>query len=209
MTTPARAPAERWLLPSTILPDGDRRELWIADGRFSTAPVDGAERLPGKFALPGLVDAHAHLALAPAAGGTIESSSHRSGLDRDAGVLLVRDVGAPRSVTLELRPDPTLPRFQVAGRWHARRDRFFPDWHDPVEPEELIEAAAAEVRAGARWVKVLADWREPELTYDPSCSAGSPRRCTRPAPGSPSTASGAGSARSSMPGWIRSSTGAR
>ena len=87
MTIP-RSP-ERWSLPATLLPDGTRRDLWIADGRFSATPVDGAQPLPGRFALPGLVDAHAHLALAPVAGGTIESVLASLHADRDAGVLLV------------------------------------------------------------------------------------------------------------------------
>ncbi len=168
MTATSRDPAGRWRLPATVLPEGDAIDLWIADGRLSTAPVDGAELLPGRFVLPGLVDAHAHLALAPGPGDdvTLDRVVASLRLNRDAGVLLVRDVGAPQSITLMLGVDPTLPRFQVAGRWLARKDRFFPQWHDPVEPDELIQAAAAEIRAGARWVKVLADWRSPGLTYE-------------------------------------------
>ena len=52
-----------WKLQPIHLPDGDERDLWTDSGRFTATPVDGAAPLPGRFALPGLVDAHAHLAL--------------------------------------------------------------------------------------------------------------------------------------------------
>ena len=44
-----------------LLPEGDQRDLWVLDGRFTREPVDDAAPLPGRFALPGLVDAHAHM----------------------------------------------------------------------------------------------------------------------------------------------------
>jgi imidazolonepropionase-like amidohydrolase len=153
-----------------LLPEDDARDLWIDGERLTTRPVTGAELLPGRFALAGLVDAHAHLALAPAeaSGIPLETVLASLRLNRDAGVLLVRDVGAPESITLRLHDGPGLPRYQVAGRWHARKDRFFEEWHDPVEPDDLLAAATAEIRAGARWIKVLADWSTPELSYPSS-----------------------------------------
>jgi imidazolonepropionase-like amidohydrolase len=75
-------------------------------------------------------------------------------------------VGAPHAVTLHLASDPTLPRLQAAGRWLAPSGRFYPSLHEPVAPDALIQAALAEVAAGARWVKVIADWSGPELSYD-------------------------------------------
>jgi len=160
----------RYRLPPRVLPEDEARDLWVDCGRLTTRPLTDAELLPGRFALAGLVDAHAHLALAPADGSatSLETVLASLRLNRDAGVLLVRDVGAPQSVTLRLEADPALPRYQVAGRWHARKDRFFEQWHDPVEPDELLAAAIAEIHAGARWIKVLADWRAPELTYPPA-----------------------------------------
>jgi len=159
-------PRERWKLPPTVLPDGDERDLWIADGSFSVAPVERAEILPGHFALPGLVDAHAHFALVdhePA-----DAAVAAAGLRTVAGqgVLFVRDLGAPDSVTLDIAPDPALPRLIAAGRWLAPRGRFFEPYHDPVPPEALVSAALAEVERGARWIKVVADWTTPELSYD-------------------------------------------
>jgi len=44
-------PRERWRPPPTVLPDGDERDLWIARGRITVAPVEQAEILPGRFVL--------------------------------------------------------------------------------------------------------------------------------------------------------------
>jgi imidazolonepropionase-like amidohydrolase len=157
---------ERWRLPGVILPEGERRDLWAVDGKLSSAPVDGAKRLPGRYTLPGLVDAHAHLTLGPALRhlGTTGATEALRQL-RDQGVLAVRDVGAPHSATLSMAPDPTLPLLQVAGRWLAPPGRFYPSLHEPVTSDALIEAALTEVAAGAHWVKVVADWTGPELSY--------------------------------------------
>ncbi len=158
---------ERWRVPSTLLPEGEEQDVWIADGRFSLAPVDRAETLPGRFALPGLVDAHAHVALAdwqpvdaPRAAAALRALGGH-------GVLLVRDVGAPYSVTLDIAQEARLPRLIAAGRWLAPRGRFFESFHDPVQPDALVAAALAEIARGATWIKVVADWATDELSYEP------------------------------------------
>jgi imidazolonepropionase-like amidohydrolase len=158
---------QRWRLPAVLLPEGERRDLWAVDGRLSAEPVDDAEPLPGRYTLPGLVDAHAHVSLGPGLE-RLDTDGVTAALLRlrDQGVLAVRDVGAPHAVTLHLASDPTLPRLQAAGRWLAPRGLFYPSLHEPVAPDALIQAALAEVAAGARWVKVIADWSGPELSYD-------------------------------------------
>ncbi len=159
-------PRGRWRLPSTQLPDGDERALWVVDGLLSSTPVDGAEVLPGQFTLPGLVDAHAHVALGehhPV--GALEAVASLRAMAR-GGILLVRDVGAPGSITLDLRLGPESPEFLPAGRWLAPEGRFFGEYHEPVPADALIAAALAEVARGARWIKVVADWDTPELSYD-------------------------------------------
>jgi imidazolonepropionase-like amidohydrolase len=160
-----------WKLPSVLLPD--QRDLWVEDGRFTTAPLTGAETLPGAFALPGLVDAHAHLgmrarvdSLADSQVGDAETVVENLTAWRQQGVLLIRDVGAPASVTLDIRTDATMPMLLAAGRWHAPEGRFFPAYHDPVPADRLVESARAEIARGARWIKIIADWTTPELSYD-------------------------------------------
>lgn len=154
--------------PPTLLPDGEQRDLWVAGGRLTATPVDGAEPLPGRFALPGLVDAHAHVSVRGREPiGLDEATANLRGYPGQ-GVLAVRDLGSPGSVTLDITAAGDLPRFQAAGRVHAPAGRFFPALHDPVEPDGLVDAALAEVARGARWVKVIADFRDPELSYDPA-----------------------------------------
>src|SRR3954451_5556048 len=154
-------------LPSTLLPDGARRDLWIVDGRFSEMAQAGAELLPGRYALPGLVDAHAHLAMSPEGPGGVEMAALNLRTWRDQGVLAIRDVGAPGSVTLELEPNEGDPVLFVAGKWHAPGGRFFAELHDPVPPDHLIDSALHEIDRGATWIKLIADWRDENLSYDP------------------------------------------
>lgn len=83
------------------------------------------------------------------------------------GILLVRDVGAPGSVTLGVPPAPSRPTLLAAGRWHAPKDRFFPAYHEPVAAGDLRAAALTELASGARWIKIVGDWG-PEPSYDPA-----------------------------------------
>ena len=118
------------------------------------------------------MDAHAHVALAdwqpvdaPRAAAALRALGAH-------GVLLVRDVGAPYSVTLDIAQEARLPRLIAAGRWLAPRGRFFESFHDPVQPDALIAAALAEIARGATWIKVVADWAADELSYDPDSQHG-------------------------------------
>jgi len=53
----------------TVLPDGDVREVYVVDGRFTFASVDDATMLLDDGVLiPGLVDVHAHLSMGTPAG---------------------------------------------------------------------------------------------------------------------------------------------
>jgi cytosine/adenosine deaminase-related metal-dependent hydrolase len=54
-----------WSVRAVPLPDGDRlADLWVdAAGCLVTEPLADAERLPGRYVAPGLVDAHSHPAV--------------------------------------------------------------------------------------------------------------------------------------------------
>ncbi len=54
-----------WAVCAVQLPDGDQPvDLWVNDaGCLVTDPIPDAERLPGRYVAPGLVDAHAHPAI--------------------------------------------------------------------------------------------------------------------------------------------------
>ena len=49
---------------ASLLPDGDLVDAGITErGQWTLRPPAGAEELPGRFILPGLVDAHCHLSV--------------------------------------------------------------------------------------------------------------------------------------------------
>jgi imidazolonepropionase-like amidohydrolase len=183
-----------WRVRGVGLPDGVEVDAGVgADGTWTEHPPPDAEPLPGRYVLPGLVDAHCHLSIgrAPEGGPVgLDLAGARANLERArlAGVTGIRDTGSPGSVSLGLLAEPEggpgagapgagAPgsRLVVAGRFLAPAGQYFPALHDPVPADDVIDAALAEVAAGARWVKLLGDfpvlgpsgppWPEPTPTY--------------------------------------------
>jgi imidazolonepropionase-like amidohydrolase len=166
-----------WRVRGVRLPDGTDLDAGVTgSGLWTSSPPGDAEPLPGRYVLPGLVDAHCHLSIATGPDGMpvpLDVSSARANLDaaRAGGVTGVRDTGSPGSVTLALAPDGGL---LPCGRFLAPAGQYFPALHKPVAAEDLVPAALAEVAAGARWVKLVGDfpvvaegWPEPTPTYRP------------------------------------------
>jgi imidazolonepropionase-like amidohydrolase len=151
-------------LRATLLPHGDGpTDLWVRDGRFTFVPAQGVEELYDRpaFALPGLVDAHAHLAMAMGArdGRPPPANVVEANLEANlaAGVTAVRDPGSPAGETIAYQGREGFPRVQAAGRFLAPEGRGQPvsQW---TPPEELAMAVAAQARSGAKWVKIMGDW---------------------------------------------------
>jgi imidazolonepropionase-like amidohydrolase len=169
--------AARYYLHATLLPEGDRAvDLWVAEGRLTFTPQEGAEELApaGGYVLAGLVDCHAHLTLdagntgLPLGSAELVEANRRGYLD--AGVLLLRDIGAVSNATLRLPPDDWLPRVQPAGRFLAPPGGYF-GIQQETAAADLVQAAARQVAGGARWVKIIADW--------PRAGSGSPADFSR------------------------------
>jgi imidazolonepropionase-like amidohydrolase len=147
------------------LPDGDRPvDLWVDDaGCLAAAPPADAERLPGRFVAPGLVDAHAHPTVTMTDSGPAALAS-ADALDLLAGwaatgVCLVRDTGSPSGSVLQLDLAAGMPRLQAAGRFLAPAGRYFPALlPDEVPEDQLTDLALAELARGSRWVKLIADF---------------------------------------------------
>jgi imidazolonepropionase-like amidohydrolase len=136
--------------------------VFVTGGRFTFVPVEGARTLiEDTVLLPGLVDAHAHLALASPApdGASPRERVLASGrLHRDAGVCLVREPGSPDHSSTGLGPEDGMPRTQTAGRFLAPPDRYFPGLAREVGDGDLPDAAEQELRAGGgTWAKVIGD----------------------------------------------------
>lgn len=143
------------------LPDGEPVELWIgADGEFAREPIPGAQVLStGGWVLPGLVDAHCHVGIR--FGGGVETEAGalaQAVIERDAGVLLLRDAGSPADTrAFDARPD--LPRIIRAGRHIALPKRYIRGLPVDLEDEsQLPDEVVRQARAGDGWVKLIGDW---------------------------------------------------
>jgi imidazolonepropionase-like amidohydrolase len=149
-----------WHVRGVVLPDDEVRDLWLVGDRISMEPVPGAVTLADRgFVLPGLVDAHCHLGILPG-GAPIQSVQQARDLavvDRDHGVLALRDAGSPFPYP-ELDDDPEMPRLARAGRHVAPVRRYLRDIGVEVEAEQLPAAVAQQAAAGNGWVKLVGDW---------------------------------------------------
>ncbi|GAA0458147.1 amidohydrolase [Paractinoplanes deccanensis] len=143
-----------------VLPEGDVKDLWLVGDRVTFEPVAGAETISdGGFVLPGLVDAHCHLGIAPGARPieSLDQARELAAIDRDAGVLALRDAGSPYPYP-ELDDEPGIPRLARAGRHVAPPRRYLRDIGVEVEAQDVAETVTAEAKAGNGWVKIVGDW---------------------------------------------------
>ncbi|MFI5844860.1 amidohydrolase family protein [Catenuloplanes sp. NPDC051500] len=143
-----------------LLPDDEVRDLWLVGDRVTFEPQPGAETVvDGGFVLPGLVDAHCHPGIAPG-GAPAESVEQARGfalVDRDAGVLAIRDAGSPLPYA-ELDDDPEMPRLIRAGRHIAAPRRYLRNTAVEVEAADVPATVAEQAKAGNGWVKLVGDW---------------------------------------------------
>ena len=134
--------------------DGQVRlvDVVVAGGRIVACPPAGeAPReiggdsldLGGAFVLPGLVDAHAHVA------GWFEPTGHGTAPEEHlaaylaAGVTSIRDAGAPGRAAIALALATRLPAMDPAGQ----------PIHRQGSVEEAVRIARAVARSGAAWLK--------------------------------------------------------
>jgi imidazolonepropionase-like amidohydrolase len=143
-----------------VLPDDQVRDLWLVGDRVSTEPVRAAETVvDGGFILAGLVDAHCHIGIKPGAApiASVDEARTLAIVDRDAGVLAIRDAGSPYPYP-QLDDDPELPRLARAGRHVAPVKRYLRDIGLEVPAGEVASAITAQAAAGNGWVKLVGDW---------------------------------------------------
>ncbi|GAA3726099.1 amidohydrolase family protein [Plantactinospora mayteni] len=143
-----------------VLPDDEVRDLWLVGDRVTFTPVPGAVTVVDRgFVLPGLVDAHCHPGIAPGSVPitSLDQARELARIDRDAGVLAIRDAGSPFPYP-ELEDEPDLPRLARAGRHVAPPKRYLRGLAVEVEPADVPAAVTAQARAGNGWVKLVGDW---------------------------------------------------
>ncbi|MBZ5737044.1 amidohydrolase family protein [Nocardioides mangrovi] len=140
-----------------VLPDGERRELYVVGDTVTYEPVAGAERALDGWIVPGLVDAHCHLGLGEQGAISDEETEQQAIEDRDGGTLLIRDCGSPVD-TRWVQERADLPRLIRAGRHIARTKRYLRGYAHEVEPADLTAQVAVEAQRGDGWVKLVGDW---------------------------------------------------
>ncbi|MGV9826562.1 MULTISPECIES: amidohydrolase family protein [unclassified Gordonia (in: high G+C Gram-positive bacteria)] len=139
-------------------------ELWVVGERISREPVAHATTVCADgWIIPGLVDAHNHVGIAPGLGVDIERARRFAQADVRAGALLIREVGSPLD-THPLDADPTCPKFIRAGKHIARPKRYLRDYGvDLTDPDELPAEVSRQAAAGDGWVKIVGDWIDREV----------------------------------------------
>jgi hypothetical protein len=151
-----------WHVRGLVLPGSAERDLFIDDGRIQVEPVAGPSAIATDLFLlvPGLVEVHAHLALAsPAGDGATPHERVRASARAhlDAGVLAVHERGSVDHASYGLGPDESLPRVITAGRFLAPPGRYFPGLAKGVTDLDLPEAALRELAHSGDWVKLIGD----------------------------------------------------
>ena len=118
---------------------------------------------PGLWALPGLVDGHAHLAQATMdlSPGDLEGAASRAARALGAGVGLILDKGW-RDLTvvhlIDKIPASQRPEIEAAGVVLAVDGGFWQGFGRHVAPGAMGEVAAIAAAEGAGWVKLIGDW---------------------------------------------------
>jgi imidazolonepropionase-like amidohydrolase len=149
--------AEPIRVRGVVLPECERRDLYVVDGRITYEPARGARTVAEGWVVPGLVDAHCHVGL-DTQGPVDEATQEQQALDdRATGALLLRDCGSAADTRwMDERAD--LPRLIRAGRHLARPKRYIRNFAHEIEPHELSAYVAQEARRGDGWVKLVGDW---------------------------------------------------
>ena len=136
----------------------------MVDGRWAEASGDTDLVLgEGLWALPGLADAHAHLASAELnyRPGVLDGAIDRARASLAAGVTLILDKGWSDDVTIRLIArlnEAERPDIEAAAQIVASVDGYYPDFALEVTGDELVETVVEQAGAGAGWVKLIGDW---------------------------------------------------
>lgn len=123
----------------------------------------------GLWAIPGLVDGHAHFAAAEGVDWVTEgvpAAARRAHEALTAGVMLALDKGWAdltalemiRSTGLEARPD-----IEAAGVINSVEGGYWPDFGRKVGPGEMAKVVTEAVGEAPSWVKLVGDWPRPGL----------------------------------------------
>jgi imidazolonepropionase-like amidohydrolase len=178
-------PATGTLQPELSILVEDDRIRWIRPSQDEPDPGPTAELVDagGTTAVPGMVDAHAHLTLpggshwidrgADPTDKLVAAAEHNAQLLRQAGVRWARDVGAPvrdgRALSLTMRDRwhgrREYPYVRAAGCWISRSGTLPGELMVEVtDGDGLLSAALRQLDAGADLVKLYLDGPDREVS---------------------------------------------
>jgi imidazolonepropionase-like amidohydrolase len=162
-------------------PGGETVVRDVSDGRWSDPEGDADVLLGGDmWALPGLVDAHAHLSRETLdfGSGEAEGAAERAWRALQAGVGLVLDKGWRDLTVVDMidRVDEAMrPDIEAAGVIYSVAGGYVQGFCREVAPGGVADAVREGAVSGRGWVKLIGDWprrglgpvanfTEPELT---------------------------------------------
>jgi imidazolonepropionase-like amidohydrolase len=146
------------------VPGGETLVRDTLDGRWADPWGTPEQATPDDlWALPGLIDAHAHLARGDSGlqAGDVDEVAARAREALSAGVGLVLDKGwGDLSVVqmLDRVPPDERPEVEAAGVILAADGGFWPGFARDVAPGRVGEEVARAAREGSGWVKLIGDW---------------------------------------------------
>ncbi len=145
-------------------PSGDVAVRDVVDGRWEEAGATDADTVVGggSWALPGLVDAHSHIASDQLfAAGDFESALRRAGEALRAGVTLLLDKGWTDDIAIRvtdaLAPGER-PEIEAAEVVLASVGGYYPGFGREIDPVDIASEVSTVARAGRGWVKLIGDW---------------------------------------------------
>jgi len=145
-------------------PYGEVRVRDIVDERWAEPAGTPNDEVGARmWAVPGLVDAHAHLASArtdyqPAG---LREAQQRAKDALGAGVTLIIDKGWTDTTVMDvLRTVPRVerPTIEAAARIISVTNGYYPEFGLVVDPGEIAKAVEDEAGLGEGWVKLAGDW---------------------------------------------------
>jgi cytosine/adenosine deaminase-related metal-dependent hydrolase len=133
--TPAAGPKDILIENNRIVAVIPLDPVAVAGGRAKRSPADAEIDATGKYVLPGLIDAHAHVQ--DERGGVLQPQDYELKIWLACGITTVRDVGSDTKKTLALRAK------SAAGEIASPRILVYPMFNAlPPEPTNADEARA-------------------------------------------------------------------
>jgi hypothetical protein len=145
--TPASGPKDIVIEDNTIADVIALDPVSLGRGARAGAAADAVIDATGKYVLPGLINAHAHLQ--EERGGKPQPIEYELDIWLACGITTIRDVGSDTKRALELR------HLSAEGQIAAPRIFVYPMFGRPKTPQEAIAHVKELKQAGADGIKIL------------------------------------------------------